>query len=262
MPGRFIPTHVGNSSTMYNENVIEAVHPHARGEQEHAIATAARYAGSSPRTWGTGMDQRMAGAESRFIPTHVGNRQAAQTSAAHPPVHPHARGEQATVTWNASFNRGSSPRTWGTGGGLQKNGRGLRFIPTHVGNRASKTPENGHVPVHPHARGEQATQAKSPAMRGGSSPRTWGTGYAAVEKTRQTRFIPTHVGNSGLGCEESCCRRVHPHARGEQPATSSWRTHRCGSSPRTWGTGLMDCCYWNIWRFIPTHVGNRPIASN
>ena len=70
------------------------------------------------------------------------------------------------------------------------------------------------------------------------------------------RFIPTHVGNA------SCCmvcgvlRAVHPHARGERAIGHDLKQLGAGSSPRTWGTPVVDDDAAGATRFIPTHVGN------
>ncbi len=71
---RFIPTHVGNSTGWKNICCGTSVHPHACGEQtvHHSHCTVRR--GSSPRMWGTVDIKGALYGESRFIPTHVGNR--------------------------------------------------------------------------------------------------------------------------------------------------------------------------------------------
>ena len=70
------------------------------------------------------------------------------------------------------------------------------------------------------------------------------------------RFIPTHVGNTGM---RMLCYRgitVHPHACGEHSRDKDDTVIKRGSSPRMWGTlsraGVQDV----DGRFIPTHVGN------
>ncbi len=70
----------------------------------------------------------------------------------------------------------------------------------------------------------------------GSSPRTWGTRLASIWRMSESRFIPTHVGNT-LGRN---CPRPRYH----------------GSSPRTWGTLRGESRARRCLRFIPTHVGN------
>ncbi len=90
-------------------------------------------------------------------------------------VHLHARGERMAGIGAAAALVGSSPRSWGTPGGLRRGGAGLRFIPTLVGNawRASVPPLRWSV--HPHARGERVIHIGLRNSGVGSSPRSWGT---------------------------------------------------------------------------------------
>ena len=175
---RFIPTHVGNSSSPPRCSMRSTVHPHARGEQELAARFMADSSGSSPRTWGTAATPLPCPSRPRFIPTHVGNSTARTVNSVQPTVHPHARGEQNTICDSGTSDNGSSPRTWGTvhlGGGRS----GIsRFIPTHVGNSQAPALELWRYSVHPHARGEQWTTGSPLRFSIGSSPRTWGTGQS------------------------------------------------------------------------------------
>ena len=53
-PGvRFIPTGVGNTSYLSNNIVINAVHPHRRGEHFTTFVAIVSGNGSSPQAWGT-----------------------------------------------------------------------------------------------------------------------------------------------------------------------------------------------------------------
>ena len=51
--GRFIPTHVGNTTIDGREWVFPPVHPHACGEHIHIHDQEGCHCGSSPRMWGT-----------------------------------------------------------------------------------------------------------------------------------------------------------------------------------------------------------------
>ena len=112
---RFIPTHVGNSPPKHPASILMPVHPHARGEQHDAPLLRLQQAGSSPRTWGTGLAELGQMAVQRFIPTHVGNSGQRAAPCVSRSVHPHARGEQVPDGMGGTEPRGSSPRTWGTG---------------------------------------------------------------------------------------------------------------------------------------------------
>jgi len=152
------------------------VHPHARGERYYLRATRKLSIGSSPRTWGTRAHVQVAIRPQRFIPTHVGNASTAHAYAQTITVHPHARGERATVVTLMIVGGGSSPRTWGT-----RTAPGATLTATAV---------------HPHARGERTTRCTTSAVKTGSSPRTWGTRRAVWRGAATPRFIPTHVGNA------------------------------------------------------------------
>ena len=254
---RFIPTYVGNRDEFHSPPWRLPVHPHVRGEQRASHRATSAAAGSSPRTWGTGWLNRSTLRARRFIPTYVGNSATARGRAPRPPVHPHVRGEQELDEAAALFSAGSSPRTWGTGPAIPASTPRSRFIPTYVGNRHSGAHETIWNAVHPHVRGEQADRLKGNTGKGGSSPRTWGTAVAPAQHRRQSRFIPTYVGNSQESDPPAANHPVHPHVRGEQAIVTVFMTATPGSSPRTWGTGHRQGARDGRRRFIPTYVGNR-----
>ena len=131
---RFIPTPVGNTSAGERPSVIEAVHPHTRGEHRSTLRASLPLCGSSPHPWGTrrGRDSRIP--QRRFIPTPVGNTAPRRWSRSRPAVHPHTRGEHGGGLGGLALHVGSSPHPWGTRGhGVGNRGDG-RFIPTPVGN--------------------------------------------------------------------------------------------------------------------------------
>ncbi len=253
---RFIPTHVGNRSFVPGRGPLRPVHPHARGEQPCTHARPPWCLGSSPRTWGTGRRGGIHVSQSRFIPTHVGNRFPDRRTSLHHSVHPHARGEQMLGQIDNHGCSGSSPRTWGTDFILLIWSCRLRFIPTHVGNSTEAGLQRHSESVHPHARGEQTQCLNRGGFSPGSSPRTWGTGQEVSPLAPDHRFIPTHVGNRSAVASRSRFAPVHPHARGEQVCRPDGSSHGGGSSPRTWGTVERGATRIVIGRFIPTHVGN------
>ncbi len=212
---RFIPTHVGNTRARRGSACESSVHPHARGEHTQQLGFAASAIGSSPRTWGT-RHWRVAGARlHRFIPTHVGNTAQLSCRRTRPSVHPHARGEHTVWTSKIRVPYGSSPRTWGTLCLTDQEPAQGRFIPTHVGNTSPPRRRSCRSTVHPHARGEHITANNAVAAASGSSPRTWGTPGATLDRGLKLRFIPTHVGNTNSQAFGSRTPSVHPHARGE-----------------------------------------------
>ncbi len=110
--------------------------------------------------------------------------------------------------------------------------------------------------VHPHGRGELATNLSCKLDTLGSSPRTWGTPSITVTQLCNGRFIPTDVGNSSPASRISSIPSVHPHGRGELIVPQSEHTIPSGSSPRTWGTREFIQHQAGNRRFIPTDVGN------
>ena len=150
---------------------------------------------------------------------------------------------------------------WGTrNAGMNQKGR-PRFIPTHVGNTRVPVTSSMEKAVHPHACGEHGNRPAWKVSIRGSSPRMWGTRRNACCSRCQTRFIPTHVGNTDSSLAATRVNPVHPHACGEHSLN---RCHICpkpGSSPRMWGTQNVCCSGHNLLRFIPTHVGNTIIVT-
>ena len=236
MSKRFIPTPVGNTASAESAWPTVPVHPHARGEHLPRVYTQCYMYGSSPRPWGTPNYAVAAVEHRRFIPTPVGNTAGHGQCPLRWPVHPHARGEHATVSPALPASAGSSPRPWGTR--CPRTGRVSRprFIPTPVGNTTQHALCSRWMAVHPHARGEHAMRLDPPILTIGSSPRPWGTLRRAELVERIRRFIPTPVGNTR--CQRSGWpgKPVHPHARGEHSLDLARAIRSTGSSPRPWGT--------------------------
>ena len=238
---RFIPTGVGNTDRLQEEN--------------------ARMAGSSPRVWGT----RNRGGEypppCRFIPTGVGNTQSAQSCCCCCSVHPHGCGEHCPRDAVAPSTAGSSPRVWGTRVSTAAMGRSTWFIPTGVGNTTSCKRTIRTWPVHPHGCGEHPRPRRCCLGAGGSSPRVWGTLKEKKEAQLLQRFIPTGVGNTDRAWAEPTSLAVHPHGCGEHRKVSRICGAVTGSSPRVWGTRSIAAQMCAAYRFIPTGVGNTTTCA-
>jgi len=151
----------------------------------------------------------------RFIPTHVGNTPAPCSHWERCPVHPHACGEHLAVLFFSLLAAGSSPRMWGTQHLDVFIRISVRFIPTHVGNTPPTPTSAIWGAVHPHACGEHMAWMMARSPVGGSSPRMWGTLNAVKVTFLESRFIPTHVGNTLVANRQSYPIAVHPHACGE-----------------------------------------------
>ncbi len=192
--------------------------------------------GSSPREWGTRIEEKEEEERVRFIPTRVGNTIDLSTMSSAESVHPHASGEHMKGMEMTVRVSGSSPREWGTPGNNRPGSGGHRFIPTRVGNTVRSRPGRPGGPVHPHASGEHTRQHLHSGTPGGSSPREWGTLARAPPSAPSTRFIPTRVGNTLLLLFPQFQTPVHPHASGEHIDLEKQKRDDCGSSPREWGT--------------------------
>ena len=238
---RFIPTRVGNTGWPWQRRCRCSVHPHACGEHSSLRCRAAMSVGSSPRVWGTLCTARSVTPRCRFIPTRVGNTQPARM--------------------RPSGVSGSSPRVWGTPLRRTAARYARRFIPTRVGNTTQRSTSPVSKSVHPHACGEHARLVVQAAPVVGSSPRVWGTPNAAPPSRSAARFIPTRVGNTSACSLAGAVLSVHPHACGEHGCGGSQRAARAGSSPRVWGTRLLQGNQAGDGRFIPTRVGNTAALS-
>ena len=176
------------------------IHPHACGAETCWTRCCIRQTGSSPRTWGRGEARRLEPGQRRFIPTHVGQSSPPFTKTGSWTVHPHARGAESRNISMRRLRNGSSPRTWGRGQRESQDGREYRFIPTHVGQRSWPETRLRISSVHPHARGAEFPDPAPIGTQNGSSPRTWGRVTSLKRYLFDTRFIPTHVGQSLEGC--------------------------------------------------------------
>ena len=90
----------------------------------------------------------------------------------------------------------------------------------------------------------------------GSSPRVWGTQVSSYVDDFNARFIPTRVGNTSTPALPKLRNSVHPHACGEHLHLCGHHVLRSGSSPRVWGTLVLNENETQDYRFIPTRVGN------
>ncbi len=206
--------------------------------------------------WGTRQNPKGPYCPDRFIPTHVGNACRPRNPRRRSAVHPHACGERIPSLQTKRFRYGSSPRMWGTHPAREPVEVVRRFIPTHVGNATARGMRTRPWPVHPHACGERKSQVKPSGTVNGSSPRMWGTHHFPDLPLRQSRFIPTHVGNALSTSPGYGAVSVHPHACGERRPARGVERPDHGSSPRMWGTLIVSYILLLLLRFIPTHVGN------
>ena len=149
--------------------------------------------------------------------------------------HPHARGENYTITPTLAGYTGPSPRTWGE---------------LHDGQSSVFRSAD-----HPHARGENFFLRLGLASSQGPSPRTWGERQIRASHRKRFRTIPTHVGSTMAEPIMATLGTDHPHARGENCVTPLAVGDGGGPSPRTWGELGRRASPAARARTIPTHVG-------
>ena len=173
-----------------------SVHPHACGENEHARGAHATAHGSPPRVWGKQRPPHLRPGRLRFTPTRVGKTSASLIASAIRTVHPHACGENATQASIGRIDRGSPPRVWGKRFGHMTHDDFGRFTPTRVGKTRGRCSAQPSRVVHPHACGENVSDAHSSPSQYGSPPRVWGKPPAGTAATAPARFTPTRVGKT------------------------------------------------------------------
>ena len=233
---RFIPTCVGNTTTLHPRRHSASVHPHVCGEYTPNNPFGWRIAGSSPRVWGILQVFHLPIDKFRFIPTCVGNTCYSPRCRSSHPVHPHVCGEYCRVLRISSMRRfiptcvgntqraagrqaadcGSSPRVWGI--------LGINLSPCQT------------APVHPHVCGEYPSESGIVQYPVRFIPTCVGNTSTNVAHCGKWRFIPTCVGNTRRVSSAEHADQVHPHV--------------CGEYARTRHSGRL--CV----RFIPTCVGN------
>ena len=213
---RFIPTGVGNAAGDIDLGIMGPVHPHGCGERQFRQSAIFYAHGSSPRVWGTRGLEGTHSAGSRFIPTGVGNAIESDSRLYRDAVHPHGCGERKLDGRFSCSTTGSSPRVWGTHRRFFERVSPDRFIPTGVGNALERYPFHSRRSVHPHGCGERTASKGAPVTKGGSSPRVWGTLSPYRDHCRDSRFIPTGVGNAFRLRAGALSGPVHPHGCGER----------------------------------------------
>ena len=174
LPGRFIPTCVGNTFQLDRLPARPPVHPHMRGEYHTTAEAWGGEDGSSPHAWGIRGRFPTSWPFPRFIPTCVGNTGGKKSGRSSLSVHPHMRGEYVVTVAPAEQDIGSSPHAWGILYIQLANQKPSRFIPTCVGNTVPRSIQHLTSAVHPHMRGEYVRAFCHRSVMDGSSPHAWG----------------------------------------------------------------------------------------
>ncbi len=151
---RFTPTLVGKIPDEPIIGTVCAVHPHARGENQHCLQCWTLGNGSPPRSWGKCDTGAEIATPMRFTPTLVGKISSNFFASSSRAVHPHARGENPTSLFANLRHGGSPPHAWGKFQRLPLLRQSRRFTPTCVGKMRCLLVRVVCRSVHPHMRGE------------------------------------------------------------------------------------------------------------
>ena len=111
-------------------------------------------------------------------------------------------------------------------------------------------------------RGEYQSGIPRALRMAGSSPHAWGIHRDVQRPGHMMRFIPTCVGNTRSGRHGVPGPSVHPHMRGEYAREGLRLLKLGGSSPHAWGIRERRPSPPQAGRFIPTCVGNTPLAAS
>jgi len=197
-----------------------------------------------------------------FTPTGVGKSRTRAAGRPRRSVHPHGRGEKASLIRSASARAGSPPRAWGKARrrGDQRPRRG--FTPTGVGKSRKKFLKSRGGLVHPHGRGEKSWARSTSSRPRGSPPRAWGKARWRSCSGGSPRFTPTGVGKRGWQRKPCPGGQVHPHGRGEKDTRHGRTIFYMGSPPRAWGKDQGCGSGFSQPRFTPTGVGKRSPAQS
>jgi len=165
------------------------------------------------------------------------------------------RGDNNTKGGPATRSAGSPPRAWGQHLPLKDSCFLSRFTPTCVGTTSAPRRSLSRPSVHPHVRGDNATETYYTPIDGGSPPRAWGQRNGGGANDYKNRFTPTCVGTTTIAHQHAMIGTVHPHVRGDNSPYLSNRRLSHGSPPRAWGQRSPIGSEFDAARFTPTCVG-------
>ncbi|VAO19757.1 Domain of uncharacterised function (DUF2825) [Klebsiella quasipneumoniae] len=172
--------------------------PHACGEDALIAEASVLSAETPPRMWGRQRSPPLGTHHDRNTPTHVGKTNALVWCVLIVWKHPHARGEDTSLTAPDLRSPETPPRTWG-----RRHPVGYRVVkygntPTHVGKTVNPGNPTLHVEKHPHARGEDTTVIRHTRNSRETPPRTWGRLHPVQHPRTAGGNTPTHVGKTSM----------------------------------------------------------------
>ena len=170
-------------------------------------------------------------------------------------VYPHVCGAARGEAHEAVFDKGLSPRVWGSLWAIRCRGLLAGSIPTCVGQPTAAKWWSWIDGVYPHVCGAAFFEPANSTLQDGLSPRVWGSQVFATCMAKATVSIPTCVGQPHWHSAAAHCVEVYPHVCGAALMDEMEERSLSGLSPRVWGshTGAVgDRCNS---RSIPTCVG-------
>ena len=170
-------------------------------------------------------------------------------------VHPHPRGEHRSPPCDLRSSCGSPPHAWGSRIFQRIVFEVVRFTPTRVGITHDFLIPVNSISVHPHTRGDHLLKISLTRSNDGSPPHAWGSLDAWQTASQISRFTPTRVGITVLGCKDHATVAVHPHTRGDHYLNNISIWVFDGSPPHAWGSLLFSDLLNHRNRFTPTRVG-------
>ena len=218
--GGNIPAHAGKTEEQSDEAAGDEEHPRARGENEVGKGWSETITGTSPRTRGKQLTDRLEAVRERNIPAHAGKTPRSGLMWCLAREHPRARGENRYVSCNRRPNGGTSPRTRGKRLRVFSRIPSQRNIPAHAGKTFGYQCSWLPWQEHPRARGENIEHACLGNVCQGTSPRTRGKPSSGRCWPRGRGNIPAHAGKTVAMTSTAAFGTEHPRARGENAGSS------------------------------------------
>ena len=176
---------------------------------------------------------------------------------------PHARGGVSPKILQMWKDIKSSPRTWGCFQIRPGQPGPSAVFPTHVGVFPESSGEKAQHAGLPHARGGVSGFYIGPLFSGGSSPRTWGCFFSAVDALEAIQVFPTHVGVFLIIQALPGAVYRLPHARGGVSLPRIGSYPATTSSPRMWGGVLAFRLFVSLkWRLPHARGGVSGVRSH
>ncbi len=136
------------------------VHPHSRGDNRNSLTIRVRPVGTPPLAWGQQPVRTQRHPKWRYTPTRVGTTIEQFQVHVFNLVHPHSRGDNASIPIRMRLSRGTPPLAWGQRVVRECLHRDIWYTPTRVGTTLEWAAHSGAESVHPHSRGDNVDRCR------------------------------------------------------------------------------------------------------